>query len=80
MKSIVVHDKNKLETFLRQNTPLNIYHIGDLDEFYRDYTVWFGLEDGQILKSVILLYTAVNPPVLLALSAESDILYLKTSD
>lgn len=78
MKSIILHDKNNLEPFLRQNTPLYIYHIGDLDKFYWHNTIWFGLTDEEKLKSVILLYTAVNPPVLLALADEKNIPVLKS--
>ncbi|HMQ68360.1 MAG TPA: GNAT family N-acetyltransferase [Ignavibacteria bacterium] len=63
-----IRDKDVLETHFRKNTPLNIYLLGDLDDFFFEYTEWFGLfesEDGE-LKQVALLYKGSELPVLLA--------------
>ncbi len=66
---MILHDKKQIEKFLREDTPLFIYHIGDLDDFYWNYTTWIALKENSV-KAILLLYTAVNPPVLLALSSE----------
>lgn len=73
---MILHDKNQIEKFLREDAPLFIYHIGDLDDFYWNYTTWIALIEDSI-KAILLLYTAVNPPVLLALSPEKNTGYLK---
>jgi ribosomal protein S18 acetylase RimI-like enzyme len=65
-----LHDKNEIETFFRRNAFLHIYAIGDLDDFFWDYTTWFALEDKGRLAAVILLYAGVELPVLLALDDE----------
>lgn len=69
---MILNDKYQIEKFLRKDTPLFIYHIGDLDDFYWKYTTWIAL-DGNSIKAILLLYKAVNPPVLLALSPEKNI-------
>ncbi|MGA2668808.1 MAG: GNAT family N-acetyltransferase, partial [Ignavibacteria bacterium] len=73
---VTLQDKNELESFLRNNTPLHIYSIGDLDDFYWRYTSWYGLKDEGGLKAVVLLYKAVNPPVLLALCKDEELCYM----
>jgi RimJ/RimL family protein N-acetyltransferase len=72
-----LRNKVELENFFRKNAGLNIYQIGDLDSFYWNYTKWYGLKDNNKLKAVMLLYTALELPVLLALSPENELCYLK---
>ncbi|RPI12881.1 MAG: GNAT family N-acetyltransferase [Ignavibacteriae bacterium] len=73
---INLHDKKVIEGHLRGNTGLHIYSIGDLDDFYFPYTVWYGLKAGNFISAIALLYTAVNPPVLLALAPENELYQL----
>ena len=35
-------DLQKIEEYLRKDVYLHIYGIGDLDEFFRPYTTWYG--------------------------------------
>jgi ribosomal protein S18 acetylase RimI-like enzyme len=74
---VILHDKKIIENFLRRNTALNIYQIGDLDDFFYPYTIWYALKQEEEIKAIALLYTAVNPPVLLALSPAEEIESLK---
>jgi hypothetical protein len=74
---MILHDKERIEKFLRKNEALNIYQIGDLDDFYWDYTIWFGLEKKENITAIALLYTAPDPPVLLALASENGLDYIK---
>ncbi len=67
-----LHDKAEIAAFLRRNTFLHIYSLGDLDDFFWPHTVWYGLREGGHLKAVILLYTAMRPPVLLALAPPEE--------
>jgi hypothetical protein len=52
------------------------YHIGDLDDFYFSDCIWFGLEEYEQLKEVILLYTGLKVPTLLIFGSTEKIPYL----
>ena len=71
MKTICIHDKNEIETFLRGNVFLNIYSLGDLDDFFWPYTTWYALTDSAGIRSIALIYTGGSLPCLHAL-AEDD--------
>ena len=70
MKPICLHDKNEIESFLRQNEALHLYEIGDLDDFFWQYTTWYALKEQEQTKHLVLLYTGITPPTLLALTEE----------
>lgn len=75
MSVISLHDKSRIEAFLRQNIYLNIYSIGDLDDFFWKHTFYYGLEiDGKI-KAIVLLYIGSSLPTFLAIV--QDICYMK---
>ena len=74
---MLLKDKDELEQFLRKFTALNIYQIGDLDDFYWEKTTWFGLKENGLLKAVTLLYKAPPFHVMLALSPKVEIEYLR---
>lgn len=74
MSVIYLHDKSRIEAFLRKNVYLNIYSIGDLDDFFFPDTVWYGWEEGGEIQAVVLLYTASADPTLLALSEQQDVM------
>lgn len=63
----ILTDKSIIEHSLRKNTPLNIYQLGDLDDFFWKYTTWYG-DDEQNPQNIILLYSGVNPPTMIALT------------
>jgi RimJ/RimL family protein N-acetyltransferase len=60
-------DRATLERFLRADPALHLYAIGDLDDFFWPRTTWYGLRGAGGIRAVILLYRAVDPPVLLAI-------------
>lgn len=64
---VFLHDKGRIESFLRKDARLNIYGLGDLDDFFWDHTCWLGLKSAGRLKSLALLYTGGSTPALLAL-------------
>lgn len=70
MTSICLHDKEELFSFLKKNVYLHIYSIGDLDDFFWDYTTWYGLKEEDVIKAVVLMYSGTYTPVLLALTDE----------
>lgn len=71
VKTVCLHDKNEIETLLRQNTFLHLYSIGDLDDFFWQHTTWYSLKE-DTLKQVVLLYSGSDLPVLLGLTVEPN--------
>ncbi len=67
MHVVSLHDKSEIERYLRQNTLIHLYELGDLDEFFWQYTTWYALKEAQQIQSLLLLYNAIKPPVLLAI-------------
>jgi ribosomal protein S18 acetylase RimI-like enzyme len=63
-----LHDKKIIESHFRQNTDLNIYSIGDLDDFFWKYTKWFGIGTGESIEQIALLYEGSQPPTFLAIT------------
>lgn len=60
-------DKDRLRSYLLRQPQMNLYHLGDLDEFFWPHTRWYTRQkDGQ-LTAVALFYTGEEPPVLLAI-------------
>ena len=70
MKAVCLHSKQEIEQFLRHNTFLHLYAIGDLDDFFWQYTTWYALKDLQHITQLALLYSGISLPVLLGISEE----------
>jgi ribosomal protein S18 acetylase RimI-like enzyme len=75
MKAVCLHDKDTIETFLRGNVFLNIYSLGDLDDFFWPYTTWYGLTDSADIKAIALMYTGGSLPCLHALAEDDKAIY-----
>ena len=60
-----IHDKTILLEFLQEEAGLQIYLIGDLDDFFWQSTNWYGLYVNNKLKAVALLYCSSPVPTLL---------------
>lgn len=65
-----LHDRRELENYLRKNIFLNIYAIGDLDDFFWPCTCWFGRRSLGKVDSVALLYTGMKLPTLIVMSRD----------
>ncbi len=75
MTFMCLHDKEEIFSFLKKNIYLHIYSIGDLDDFFWDYTMWYGLKAEDEIKAIILVYSGTQIPVLLALT--DSVSYMK---
>ena len=75
MGVVHLHDKNRIEAFLRKNVYLHIYSIGDLDDFFWPDTAWYGWEEKGEIQAVALIYTGSTDPTLLALSEQQDVMW-----
>ena len=61
-------DRTTLAAYFRQDIPLHLYSLGDLDDFYWPRTTYFGIQTKKTIDKVTLLYRGEGLPVLLALS------------
>ena len=75
MSVIYLHDKSRIEAFLRKDVYLHIYSIGDLDDFFWPDTTWYGWEKEGEIQAVALLYTASENPTLLALCEKQNVMW-----
>lgn len=77
MKTICLHDKDRIEAFLRRNTFLNIYQLGDLDDYFWPRTTWYALTNGDDIKAIALVFGGLNQPTLLAMGDNAELLLLQ---
>ncbi len=73
MKAIYLHSKEIIESFLRRDIYLHLYSLGDLDDFYWQYTQWLALSANEKILSLALLYIGLDMPTLLALDSKDNI-------
>lgn len=66
MPVISIHSPDQIERVLRRNLFVHLYELGDLDDFFWPYTIWYGMRDEAALQAVCLIYTGESLPVLLA--------------
>jgi ribosomal protein S18 acetylase RimI-like enzyme len=71
---VSLHDRDQIEAHFRQNIYLHLYELGDLDDFFWQYTVWFGWHDSGALRGLALLYTGGGLPVLIGLHDDPNTL------
>ena len=76
MPVVSLHDRGEIEHYLRQNALIHLYELGDLDDFFWQYTTWYALKEGEHIQSLLLLYSSINPPVLLAISENLPALHI----
>lgn len=73
MEIVCLHDRKEIEYFLMKNVYLNIYHIGDLDDFFWKHTIWYGLKEDDNIRAIALIYAGLREPSLLASSVKEDV-------
>ena len=79
MKTVCLHSKAQIEAFLRRYPFLHLYLIGDLDEFFWDYTTWYALLNQRQVEQLVLLYSGTSLPVLVGLTEEPTDLMIKVA-
>ncbi|MCD4706895.1 MAG: GNAT family N-acetyltransferase [Candidatus Sabulitectum sp.] len=72
MSFVYLDDRKEIERFLRGNTGLHLYSIGDLDDFFWPYTTWLATRSEGKLDSVVLLYSGAGSHTLLAMSDDTE--------
>jgi ribosomal protein S18 acetylase RimI-like enzyme len=74
METRITRDKEEIYRFLSGTPELQLYTIGDLDDFFWPNTLWYAIYDKSEIQSIALLYTGMNPSTLL-LFCEKDPYY-----
>jgi ribosomal protein S18 acetylase RimI-like enzyme len=80
MRCVCLHDKKEIESYLRKDVFLNIYGIGDLDDFFWPNTTWYGFQSSGNISALALVYTGQLIPTLNAFSGEGDAAMAKLLD
>lgn len=71
LKPISLHDKAEIAAYLRRDTAMNLYALGDLDDEFFRYTTWYASYDDQgAINAYVLIYSGLNPPILLAMNRD----------
>lgn len=65
MEVRITRDKEEIFNFLSADPELNLYLIGDMDDFFWPFTIWYALYEKAILRSIALFYKGTDPPALL---------------
>lgn len=74
MEVKITDNKNEIYGFLSKRPELQLYTIGDLDDFFWPHTTWYAYYDDATVQSIALLYTGMDPPTLL-LFDDADLNY-----
>jgi ribosomal protein S18 acetylase RimI-like enzyme len=77
MEIRITRDKSEIYRFLCSSPELQLYTIGDLDDFFWPNTIWYAIYDNRVMKSVALLYTGMTPNTLLLFN-ETDPFYSRS--
>lgn len=67
MELDILHSKSEILKFLMNSPVLQVYSIGDLDDFFWPKTIWYSLKEGGEIKAIVLLYVGMPTPTLLAI-------------
>lgn len=72
MKLTILHDKKVIYRFLAQSPELQIYCIGDLDDFFWPKTIWYAMAEKDQIQAIALLYCGMETPTLLSFCPENS--------
>ena len=74
METRITRDKNEIYRFLSKTPDLQLYTIGDLDDFFWPHTIWYAIYERNEIESIALLYTGMDPSTFLLFS-DKDLYY-----
>ena len=67
MELLTLHSKPEILKFLMTAPELQVYSIGDLDDFFWPKTLWYSIKENDEIKAIALLYIGMSTPTLLAI-------------
>jgi ribosomal protein S18 acetylase RimI-like enzyme len=65
METRTISNKDEIYKFLSGTPDLQLYAIGDLDDFYWPFTTWYAIYEKNEIKSIALLYSGMSPSTFL---------------
>jgi GNAT superfamily N-acetyltransferase len=69
----VLTDRDLIRSFLETDRNWSAYALGDLDPDLYQQCEWFGAEDDGELRSIVLLFKDLEPPVIFSIGEASGI-------
>lgn len=69
----ILHERDQIEPLLRRDVELNLYALGDLDDFFWPRTLWYARAGSSGLEHVVLVYAGIELPTVLAMAREADV-------
>jgi ribosomal protein S18 acetylase RimI-like enzyme len=76
MELVILHDKRIIFNYLIKNPELQVYCIGDLDDFFWPKTTWFALQEKDEIRAIALMYLGQEIPTLLSFYKENAEVHL----
>ena len=73
MKVVEIRERARLRAYLRPRAAIHLYELGDLDDFFWPRTRWFGLEDGDELRAVVLHYASPGIATVMAIGEPDEL-------
>ncbi len=70
MPPLCIHDRAAIARYLLRNQDIHLYELGDLDDFFWQYTTWYASCRAGEITDLALLYTGTDLPILLASAPE----------
>jgi ribosomal protein S18 acetylase RimI-like enzyme len=64
MEVISLADRSYIRTFLETDRNWSAYALGDLDPELFQLSEWLGAIDGDVIRSLVLLFKGLEPPVI----------------
>lgn len=72
MRTICLHDRKAIKSFLKPNSLLHVYSLACLDEPFWGFTTWYALQDEEEIQALALLYSGLRKPILIAIGLEEQ--------
>ncbi len=73
MEVISLTDRTYIRSFLETDRDWSAYALGDLDPELYQQCEWFGAEDDGRLRSIVLLFKGLEPPVIFSIGEASGL-------
>lgn len=67
-----IHDRDRIERFLRRDPGLHLYSLADLDDAFWPRTRWHAAIEGDEISALFMLFHGLEPSVLIALQSRVD--------
>ncbi len=63
-----LHDRDRIEAYLRLHPDTHVYSLGDLEDEFWPHATWYGALDGSDIRAICLVFKLYDPPIVIAVS------------